>query len=187
MYLQQKKNKMKNKDISKLLSLVLRHKPEALGIQLDEQGWTDVNTLLDKMKAKGMQVDFDKLEEVVITNDKQRFSFNDELTKIRANQGHSVDVDLQLKPVEPLEKLFHGTVEKFLPEIKQTGLKKMSRQHVHLSKDLETAVKVGSRRGKPYILTVDSAQMHRDGFPFYLSVNGVWLCDEVPAKYIKFE
>jgi putative RNA 2'-phosphotransferase len=177
---------MSNKNISKFLSLVLRHEPKKINIQLDENGWVDVDELIIKMNQHKMQLDFKLLEEVVVTNDKQRFSFNEDLTKIRANQGHSIEIDLALDSAEPPANLYHGTVEKFIESIRQTGLQKMSRQHVHLSKIIETAEKVGSRRGKPVILTIATGEMFRDGYLFYLSKNGVWLCNDVPAKYIKF-
>lgn len=174
------------KHISKFLSLVLRHKPEEIGIEMDPNGWVDVDELIEKCSKKGRKFSFETLEEVVETNDKKRFTFNDDFSKIRANQGHTVDVDLEFEAKEPLDFLYHGTVEKFIESIKATGLQKMSRLHVHLSKDLDTAVKVGSRRGKPIILKVRAAEMHKDGYAFYQSKNGVWLCDEVPAKYIEF-
>ncbi len=176
---------MKDKDISKLLSLVLRHQPEALNIELDQNGWTNVDTLIAKVKERSAEFDFDRLEQLVITSDKQRFAFSEDLTKIRANQGHSVQVDVQLKPQTPPEFLYHGTVDKFLDGIRAEGLKKGSRLHVHLSRDLETAAKVGSRRGKPVILTVRSGEMAAAGHAFYLSENGVWLCDAVPVQFIE--
>jgi putative RNA 2'-phosphotransferase len=174
------------KHISKFLSLVLRHKPEEIGISMDAEGWVDVDELIEKCNARRMSLDWDILEEVVFTNDKQRFTFNEDSTKIRANQGHTVEVDLKLDAAEPLEFLYHGTVQKFIDEIKAHGLQKMQRQHVHLSKDLETAIKVGSRRGKPIILKVKASDMHKDGHAFYVSKNGVWLCEQVPAQYIQF-
>lgn len=174
------------KHISKFLSLVLRHKPEEIGVVMDTQGWVNVDELIEKSSARGIALDFDALEEVVITNDKQRFAFNDDYSMIRANQGHSVNVDLQFEAKEPLAILYHGTVEKFLDPIRTNGLKKMQRTHVHLSKDLETATRVGSRRGKPVILKINAAKMHENGFAFYLSKNGVWLCEEVPVEYIEF-
>lgn len=178
---------MNTKRASKFLSLILRHRPETINLQLDKEGWADVNDLLAGMQEKGWD-NFSKnnLEEVVRDNNKQRFSFNENKTKIRANQGHSVKVDLGLKSVKPPKNLFHGTVSKFLDSIKNEGLKKRSRQHVHLSADIPTAVSVGSRRGKPIILTIPSLQMHEDGFKFYLSKNGVWLTDRVPNHYIDF-
>jgi putative RNA 2'-phosphotransferase len=174
------------KEKSKFLSLVLRHNPEKIGLTLDENGWADVDDLINRCNKKNQSIDRSSLELIVKENDKQRFSFNDDGNKIRANQGHSIEVDLGLQEVTPLDKLYHGTVQKFLDAIKSEGLKKMSRQHVHLSKDLETAIKVGSRRGKPIILEVNSSAMANDGFKFYLSENNVWLTDHVPPKYISF-
>lgn len=175
-----------NKTTSKFLSLILRHKPETIGIQLDENGWANVDELIEKINAQGIELDFESLENIVLTNDKKRFSFNDDLTMIRANQGHSIEVDLALEPALPPEKLYHGTVEKFLDGIRENGLQKMSRQHVHLSRDISTAQKVGSRRGKPVILTILANEMKEEGFTFFLSENGVWLCDHVPSKFILF-
>lgn len=169
-----------------MLSLVLRHQPEKINISLDKNGWADVDELITKMNENGNNLNFDLLEGVVTTNDKQRFSFNEDLTKIRASQGHSLDVDLALITTEPPVYLFHGTVEKFIAAIRETGLQKMNRQYVHLSKDKLTAEKVGSRRGKPLILTIAAGEMFSDGHSFFLSENGVWLCDVVPVKYIKF-
>jgi putative RNA 2'-phosphotransferase len=174
------------KSISKFLSLILRHSPETIGLQLDENGWADVAELITKAAAHRQVFDKATLEMVVAGNDKQRFSFNEDHTRIRANQGHSINVELNLVAQEPPEVLYHGTVAKFLQNIKQEGLLKMSRQHVHLSKERATAEKVGSRRGVPVILTVRSGQMFHDGIAFYLSENGVWLTDKVPAKYIEF-
>jgi putative RNA 2'-phosphotransferase len=174
------------KHISKFLSLVLRHKPEEIGISMDAQGWVDVEELIEKCNRRGKSLDWVLLEEVVFTNDKQRFTFNEDSTKIRANQGHTVEVDLKLDAVEPLEFLYHGTVQKYIDAIKSDGLQRMQRQHVHLSKDLETAIKVGSRRGKPVILKINALEMHKAGHPFYVSKNGVWLCEQVPAQYIQF-
>lgn len=175
------------KSVSKFLSLVLRHSPEKIGLKLDENGWADVNELIEKCTKKGNRLDAELLDYVVENNDKKRFAYNDDKTKIRASQGHSISVELNLAETEPLEYLYHGTVGKFMENIRKEGLKKMSRQHVHLSKDKETATKVGSRRGVPQILTVRSGAMHRDGFKFYLSENNVWLTDEVPPKYIEFK
>jgi putative RNA 2'-phosphotransferase len=171
--------------ISKLLSLVLRHQPENLGLTLNENGWANVNELIEKINTKGNNIDFAMLQIVVDTNDKKRFIFNEDKTMIRANQGHSIEVELDLKEVVPPDFLYHGTVLKFLEAIKKDGLKKMSRQHVHLSKEVQTATIVASRRGVPVILTVNAMVMHTEGFKFYLSENGVWLTDEVPSKYIE--
>lgn len=176
------------KSVSKFLSLVLRHSPETIGLQLDENGWADVEELIIKCNNRGSQNDMtvELLDYVVENNDKKRFTYNEDKTKIRASQGHSISVELNLEETAPSEFLYHGTVGKFMESIRKEGLKKMSRQHVHLSKDKETATKVGSRRGVPQILTVRSGAMHRDGYTFYLSENNVWLTDEVPPKYIEF-
>jgi len=173
----------KNK-ISKFLSLILRHQPEKIGLELDENGWAFVNDILEKSK---LQFTFEALEEIVITNDKKRFSFNEDKTKIRANQGHSLKtINLDLVAQTPPEFLFHGTVERFIPAIKLEGLQKMKRQHVHLSLDKETALKVGSRRGKAIILVVRALEMQNKGHKFYKSENGVWLTDVVPSDFIDF-
>lgn len=172
------------KHVSKFLSLILRHKPETIDLELDENGWADVKELMMKMAQHQCVFTKDELEEVVATNDKKRFAFNETHTRIRASQGHSLSVDLSLKESEPPEFLYHGTAERFLEVIKQEGLMKMSRQHVHLSSDKETATKVGGRHGKPVVLRVNSGLMHKDGIPFYLSENNVWLTDAVPVQYI---
>lgn len=173
--------------ISKFLSLVLRHKPQTIGIMLDSNGWTDVTELRTRMARHNMPVSMEELEEVVATNAKQRFAFNEDHTRIRANQGHSIDVELNLTQLQPPVYLYHGTVEKFLESIRREGLQKMARHHVHLSADIETAERVGARRGKPIILQVASGDMFAAGFAFYLSGNGVWLTDTVPPKYINFK
>ncbi|PZF71647.1 RNA 2'-phosphotransferase [Taibaiella soli] len=179
-------NEKQKKEIGKFLSLILRHSPETIQIKLDENGWADTAELISRCAKRGKTFTQEDLEEIVRTNDKQRYAFNEDNTKIRANQGHSIEVDLALKTAEPPEFLFHGTVSKFVEAIRKEGLQKMSRQHVHLSEDKTTAEKVGSRRGVPVILTVRSGEMHQDGVVFYLSENGVWLTDQVPAKYINF-
>ncbi|TDG36366.1 RNA 2'-phosphotransferase [Pedobacter changchengzhani] len=174
------------KGISKYLSLVLRHAPETIQLKLDENGWALVDELIEKLNLSGQQIDLSLLKYVVENNDKKRFTFNEDETKIRANQGHSIDIELALDAVEPPEILYHGTVAKYLDNIKIEGLQKMSRQHVHLSKDKETAIIVGSRRGSAQILSINATQMYKDGYKFYLSENKVWLTDVVPAKYIVF-
>lgn len=176
--------KTNTKRISKLMSLILRHQPSVIGAKLDENGWLDVDELIEGINKKGIRLTMDSLMEVVETNDKKRFAFNEDQTRIRANQGHSVEVNVQLKEAIPPATLYHGTVEKFLHPILKDGLKPMSRLHVHLSADLETATKVGSRRGKPVILKVDTESMLNDKHVFYLSENGVWLTDVVPSEYI---
>lgn len=174
------------KNLSKFLSLVLRHQPQTIGLQLDENGWASVDVLLQKMNEHGKKINLEKLKEVVATNDKQRFRFSDDLTKIRANQGHSIAVELALPPSTPPDTLFHGTATRNLDSIKEKGLIKGSRQHVHLSSNRETATKVGQRHGVPIVLIVNTKQMAEDGILFYISDNGVWLTDYVDAKYIEF-
>ncbi|HLP19405.1 MAG TPA: RNA 2'-phosphotransferase [Chitinophagales bacterium] len=176
----------KLKGASKFISLVLRHKPEEIGLQLDDNGWADVNELITKLNAKGGNLNFETLKEIVATNEKKRFSFNEDYSKIRANQGHSIEVDVELKVVTPPNVLYHGTAERFVESIMATGLQKMSRLHVHLSANYDTAVNVGSRHGKPVVLKVDAKQMSEDGIAFYLSENGVWLVSRVDAKFLTF-
>jgi putative RNA 2'-phosphotransferase len=169
---------------SKLLSYVLRHRPDSIGLVLDAHGWADVGELLARLVAGGKPVDPALLARVVAENDKQRFAFNADRTRIRASQGHSIAVDLQLREVEPPTALYHGTASRFLKAILATGLKAGARHHVHLSADLHTAMRVGARHGFPAVLLVDAARMHADGIPFYLSDNGVWLTEEVKPKYL---
>ncbi|MEM9678900.1 MAG: RNA 2'-phosphotransferase [Bacteroidota bacterium] len=181
-------NDKEKKRISKFMSLVLRHQPEYINLELDNNGWANVEALIAKSRSKNLVFDKDDLIEVVETNDKQRFSFNEDRTKIRANQGHSVKtIDLELKAMTPPKFLYHGTVDKFMASIRKNGLQKMSRQHVHLSKDRETAIKVGSRRGQPIILSVRAKAMEDSDYTFYRSENGVWLTDHVPAEFIDFK
>lgn len=170
--------------VSKYLSKHLRHQPERLGLSLAPGGWVEVDALLAACARHGMRITPAELQEVVARNDKRRFAFDESGTRIRANQGHSVDVDLQLAPVTPPNRLYHGTAERTLPAILQEGLHKMARHHVHLSADIETARKVGARHGKPTVLAVDAGVMHRAGYIFYRSDNGVWLVDAVPPAYL---
>ena len=176
--------KQDNKSVSRFLSLVLRHKPEEIGLTLDSEGWANVDELLRKAK-----INRDKLHKVVKENDKQRFAFNEDQTLIRASQGHSIDINLDLKEMIPPNTLYHGTPLRNAHVILTTGLKKMSRHHVHLSADEETANVVGSRRGKHLVVVIDAASMYNDGYKFYRSANGVWLTDNVPPEgkyfYIK--
>lgn len=172
------------KHTSKFISLVLRHQPASIGLQLDDNGWANVEELISKMTAAGTVIDMAILEEIVDTNDKKRFVFNEGKTAIRASQGHSIEVDLELKPVEPPDILYHGTAVQYLESIIQTGLQKQSRQHVHLSASVETAKAVGSRHGKPVVLIVNAKEMADAGFLFYLSHNNVWLTDNVPPQYL---
>lgn len=169
--------------LGRFLSLVLRHDPGAAGIALDEHGWADVGELLAGVNRTGRKIDMAALERIVRENNKRRYSFNEDRTKIRANQGHSVAVDVELRETEPPERLYHGTATRFLPSIYKEGLRKMSRQHVHLSGNFETAMAVGKRHGIPTVITIDAGAMARDGVKFYRSENGVWLCGEVTAKY----
>ena len=170
--------------ISKYLSLVLRHNPAAAGITLDAEGWVRVEELLAGAARHGHSFTRAELEEVVLNSEKQRFALSPDAQRIRANQGHSVSVDLGLTPQTPPEILYHGTVERFISSIMLDGLDKRSRQHVHLSLDVATATRVGSRRGNPIILKIAAACMHADGFHFFCSANGVWLTERVPPEYI---
>ncbi|MCE9562186.1 MAG: RNA 2'-phosphotransferase [Planctomycetes bacterium] len=171
--------------VSKFLSRILRHAPEDLGLTLESGGWVPIGDLLAGASKVGMHLTRAELDEVVRSSDKQRFAFDDTGTKIRANQGHSTEVDLQLEPVEPLPELFHGTTTANLEAILHDGLLKMARHHVHLSADTPTALKVGGRHGKPVLLHVDAARMRADGHIFFLSANGVWLVDHVPPQYLR--
>lgn len=171
--------------LSVFISLVLRHQPEAAGIVLDEHGWADVEELIEGVSATGRYLDMELLEEIVRTDQKGRYSFNGSKTLIRANQGHSIPVDVELKETEPPELLYHGTAERFISSIMEQGLLPMSRLYVHLSVDRETAVKVGARHGKPVVLETAAGRMYRAGKKFYLSENGVWLTDSVEPEYLK--
>lgn len=175
------------KNNSKFLSLILRHKPEIIKIKLDKKGYVEVDELLEKCSLKGYLIAKEELEEIVKNCDKQRFAFNEDKSKIRANQGHSIKVDLELKTSIPPTILYHGTVEKFIKPILKLGLNSMARNFVHLSESIETATNVGSRRGIPIILIIDSKSMLKDAFKFYKSENNVWLINQVPPKYIKIK
>jgi len=177
-------NEIENKRISKFLSLILRHQPETIQLKLDENGWADVSELIAKSAKSRMHFSFKDLEEVVETNNKKRFAFNEDKTRIRASQGHSIDIDLALKAAQPPDFLYHGTADSNISSILQKGIEKRNRQYVHLSVDKETATKVGMRHGKPVILTIRTKEMYDNGIPFYLSANGVWLTDFVDARYI---
>jgi putative RNA 2'-phosphotransferase len=171
---------------SKFLSFVLRHKPDVIGLELDANGWANINELINKGNASGEVSNLDRafIQNVVDTSDKKRFIISEDGEHIRANQGHSINVDLQLKPVTPPEFLYHGTATRFLDSILQEGLRPQQRQYVHLSTDIETATAVGQRYGKPVILKIKALLMHEQGFTFYLSENGAWLTDSVPKAYI---
>lgn len=174
------------KKVSKFLSLILRHRPETIGLALDDSGWAEVGELLTKINLSGKPLTLDQLTAVVENNDKKRFAFSDDQTKIRANQGHSIEVDLALDEAEPPEILYHGTAERNLVPIREKGLLKGQRNHVHLSVDQDTARSVGVRYGKPVVLKIRSQQMQSDGCSFFLSKNGVWLTAYVDPKYIEF-
>ncbi len=171
------------KSTSKYISLILRHHPEVIGIQLDEHGWADVSELIDGI-SRTQPFDMAMLEKIVAEDEKQRYAFNEDKTLIRANQGHSVPVDVELKKTTPPACLWHGTGEKYVDSIKEQGLLAKSRLYVHLSSNYDTAVKVGSRHGKPFVFQVAAEKMCKDGYDFYLSVNGVWLTKPVPPQYL---
>ncbi|WP_205511658.1 RNA 2'-phosphotransferase [Longitalea arenae] len=175
------------KNIGKFLSLVLRHEPQHMGLTLNEEGWASVPELIEKFNQRGVRLDFAMLQLVVDTNDKKRFSFNEDKTRIRASQGHTVEVDLNLPEQTPPEFLYHGAADKYINAIRQHGLQKMKRHHVHLTADIETARQVGQRRGRPVILVIKALALHEQGHKFYLSANGVWLTDFVPPAFILFE
>lgn len=171
-------------NISRYISLILRHKPETIHITLDEHGWADVKQLIEGINQT-YPFNMELLEEIVKTDQKQRYSFNKDKTKIRANQGHSVSVDVELEKVIPPDYLWHGTGQKYVSSIEKQGLLPKSRLYVHLSGDKQTALTVGKRHGKPVIYQIDSKKMAEDGYIFYRSVNGVWLTKQVPARYLE--
>jgi putative RNA 2'-phosphotransferase len=179
-------NAEQTKRISKFLSLVLRHQPQLIGLELSPAGWVAIDELLAAAAQHGRRMTREELDEVVRSNDKQRFAISDDGLHIRANQGHSVEVDLGYTPADPPEVLYHGTTEQFLDSIRRTGLHKRKRHHVHLSLSVETATAVGGRRGKPTILTIRAGAMQAAGHKFFVTPNGVWLTNEVPPEYIEF-
>ena len=172
--------------IGSFLCFALRHRPDQAGIELDEHGWANVDELIAGVNRvhPEMNLDMELLEEIVRIDNKMRYSFNEDKTLIRANQGHSIPVDVELQELTPPAMLYHGTAEKYVESIDATGLIPKSRLYVHLSADYDTAIKVGTRHGSPVIYTVDATRMHADGYRFYRSVNGVWLTKEVPTKYL---
>ena len=172
--------------ISRFLSFVLRHAPQSIGLTLDDAGWVDVTDLLERSRKSGTTFSRELLEEIVAKSPKKRFAFSDDGTRIRASQGHTVDVDLAYAPVTPPAVLYHGTPAQTLPLVRDGGLRKMSRHHVHLSPDVATAKVVGSRRGRPVVLVVHAARMHLAGHLFYVTPNGVWLAEHVPTEFITF-
>jgi len=180
---------MNDKDIvrtSKFLSLVLRHEPERVGLKLGEAGWVCIDELLKAVNSHGVSLTLDQLKHIVATSDKKRFAFSEDGQRIRASQGHSLEVDLQYPPQTPPEILYHGTAVRFLDSIRQHGLQKMERHDVHLSAETKLTLQVGGRHGKPVLLTIRAGEMHRSGFVFRCSANGVWLVDHVPPQFIEF-
>ena len=179
---------MTNKElttISKFMSLVLRHQPQHIGLRLDGAGWAEIDDLLARAATAGRVFTRDQLNEVVATNDKRRFALSDDGLRIRASQGHTVDVDLGLAPLQPPEVLFHGTASRFLESVLATGLERRSRHHVHLTDDPATGEAVGRRYGQPVILRIDAGAMAAQGHAFFRSANGVWLVEAVPARFIE--
>jgi len=169
---------------SKFISLVLRHQPDSAGISLDPAGWTPVEDLLAGCARAGRPLTREELDHIVTTNAKKRFEFSPDGTRIRASQGHSVEVELAYEPQVPPPQLYHGTATRFLDSIREKGLLKMQRHHVHLSAETKVTMEVGARHGKPVLLTIDAAAMHRQGHVFYRSTNGVWLVEHVPVEFI---
>ena len=180
------KSDRRMRNTSKFISLILRHNPQVIGISLDEHGWADVQDLIEGInRMEGHSLDMDTLEEIVRTDEKQRYSFSEDHTLIRANQGHSIPVDVELEEKNPPDILWHGTGQKYVSSIDVQGLIPKSRLYVHLSSDMETARKVGSRHGRPVIYQLECRKMTEDGYRFFLSANHVWLTKEVPEEYLK--
>ncbi len=171
---------------SKFLSLILRHQPERVGLMLDRAGWAGIEELLQAVNRHGIPVTFEQLQHIVATSDKKRFAFSEDGLRIRASQGHSVEVELGYEPQTPPELLYHGTALRCLDSIREKGLQRMGRHDVHLQAETATALQVGARHGKPVLLTVRAGEMHRAGYLFYCSANGVWLVDHVPPQFIEF-
>ncbi|MFN0203710.1 MAG: RNA 2'-phosphotransferase [Bacteroidia bacterium] len=170
-------------NISRFMSKILRHQPEAIGLTLDTTGWADTSVFLEKMNQAGKKIDMELLEYVVANNNKKRFAFNEDKSQIRASQGHTIEIELGYQAVEPPTILYHGTAEKNLASIFNKGILKGERHQVHLSADIETAMNVGKRHGKPVILKINAAKMHEKGIEFYQSENGVWLTEYVEPRY----
>ena len=168
----------------KFIALILRHKPETIGITLDEHGWAKVDELIAGIQKTRPEFDMEALEEIVRTNNKRRYAFNEDHTRIRANQGHSIPVDVELREAVPPEILYHGTEERAVPSILEQGLLPGNRLYVHMSTDVQTAINVGKRHGKPFVFRIQARRMQEDGFRFYLSENGVWLAKTVPPAYL---
>lgn len=177
-------NKEKHQKLSVFISLILRHKPEVIGLTLDSQGYLNVNELIEGINNSGRHIDNKVLDDIVNSDNKQRYSYNEDKSKIRANQGHSISVDLGLLECRPPTHLYHGTSKKYIDSIMNMGIQKQNRLHVHLSENIETALAVGGRRGKPVIITVNSGLMYKDGYKFFRSENNVWLTDKVNNEYL---
>ncbi len=175
---------MSDKTVSKYIALILRHKPETIGISLDAHGWAKVPELIEGV-SRTHPLDMKRLERIVAEDEKWRYVFNEDKTLIRANQGHSIPVDVELKAAIPPEVLYHGTGEKYVKSIEEQGLLPKSRLYVHLSADEETARKVGSRRGRPVVYEIAAGEMYREGWAFFRSLNGVWLIKQVPFSYMR--
>ena len=173
--------------ISKFLSRVLRHRPEKINLILDENGWAEVSELIEKANSAGIRLSEEMLHQIVEQNDKKRYAFNEDETRIRANQGHSIPIDLALPVMIPPENLYHGTTIRFIPSIKIMGLLSKRRNHVHLSVQIQTAMRIGSRHGEPVVLRISAQQMMNNGYKFYYSENGIWLTEHVPVNFIHFE
>lgn len=170
--------------LGRFLSLVLRHQPQAAGITLDQGGWANIDELMEGVRVTGRKIDRETLERIVRENNKKRYTISEDGQRIRANQGHSLAVQLDLQQMTPPPVLYHGTVRRFLDSIQKQGITRQQRQYVHLSPDVATARQVGSRHGTPVVLVIDAAAMHKDGLPFFQAANGVWLCQHVPWKYV---
>lgn len=171
--------------MGKYISLILRHKPEIINLKIDEHGWANVDELLKGINDSGRYISKEMLNMIVETNDKKRYQYNNDHTKIRANQGHSIRVDVELHEKVPPDVLYHGTAQEYLDKIRKSGIRKMNRLYVHLSKDMETAMRVGKRHGQPIVLIINTKAMINDGYKFYYSNNGVWLCDDIAYSYIE--
>lgn len=175
----------KDVELGKFISLILRHKPQVIGITLDQNGWADTQELLAGINASNRYIDMEILERIVRENNKKRYSFNEDKSRIRANQGHSISVNVEMKEMTPPDELYHGTADRFLDSIREKGILKMNRQYVHLSADAETAKAVGKRHGKPVVLVIDTKKMVEDGYIFWLSDNGVWQSEDIKWEYVK--
>jgi len=180
---------MKQKDdtsLSRHLCFVLRHDPGSIGLTVQQKGgWANISELITKLRGSGVQIDRETLERIVREDNKQRYSISPDGKCIRCNQGHSFYVEMDMEERIPPDALYHGTATRFLESIRQSGIKSMSRNFVHLSGDIPTAFKVGERHGKPVVLVIDAAKMAADGYVFRISENGVWQSDAIPWCYVK--